>query len=52
LFQQQLARGEIEFDKKYWDSISPEATDFVKRCLTLDPETRITDEEAIEHPVC
>ena len=49
LFRKQLERGQIEFHEKYWSSVSPEAIDFVRRCLTLDPEQRITAEEALEH---
>lgn len=50
LFRKQLQQGQIVFHEKYWNSVSPEAIDFVKRCLTLDPEERITAEEALVHP--
>ncbi|WFD31474.1 calcium/calmodulin-dependent protein kinase [Malassezia sp. CBS 17886] len=50
LFRKQVAEGKIEFDNKYWQSVSAEAIDFVKRCLTLDPDRRITAEEALHHP--
>ncbi|WFD02679.1 calcium/calmodulin-dependent protein kinase [Malassezia obtusa] len=50
LFRKQLAHGHIEFHEKYWKSVSPEAIDFVRRCLVLDPEQRITADEALEHP--
>ncbi|WFD42414.1 calcium/calmodulin-dependent protein kinase [Malassezia psittaci] len=50
LFRKQLEKGHIEFHEKYWKTVSPEAIDFVKKCLVLDPEQRITAEEALEHP--
>lgn len=42
-------RGKIEFHDRYWKHISPEAKDFVKLCLTVDPSKRITADEAIQH---
>lgn len=42
-------RGKIEFHDRYWKHISPEAKDFVKLCLTVDPHKRITADEAIKH---
>lgn len=34
----------------YWESISTEAKDFIDRCLTLDPELRVTTSELMSHP--
>lgn len=50
LFRRQLESEEIQFEGKYWDSVSDEGIDFVKRCLTRDPDVRITSTEAFEHP--
>ena len=36
--------------KKQWNSISDSAKDLVKKMLTLDPNSRIKVEEALEHP--
>ncbi|PKI84912.1 calcium/calmodulin-dependent protein kinase [Malassezia vespertilionis] len=49
LFRKQLEIGKIEFNGNCWDSISPEAIDFVKQCLMLDPENRITADDALQH---
>lgn len=32
-----------------WDSISAEAKDFIQRCLTINPDQRITADEAVKH---
>ncbi|KAL4401830.1 Calmodulin-dependent protein kinase Cmk2 [Malassezia pachydermatis] len=50
LFREQLERYDITFDPKYWDTVSKEGIDFVKRCLTRDPDERITSMEALNHP--
>ena len=36
--------------RKQWDHISDNAKDLVKKMLTLDPNKRITVDEALEHP--
>ena len=36
--------------KKQWDHISDPAKDLIRLMLTLDPNSRITVEEALEHP--
>jgi serine/threonine protein kinase len=34
---------------EYWRGVSPHARDFIKRCLTVDPEARMTAHEALQH---
>lgn len=51
LFRRQVTSAEIKFDQKYWATVSDTGIDFVKRCLTWDPDERITSDEALEHPV-
>lgn len=41
--------GVLRFDDKTWDSISPEAKDFIEQCLNRDPESRITAAEMLNH---
>jgi calcium/calmodulin-dependent protein kinase I len=35
---------------EYWRGVSQEARDFIKRCLTINPESRMTAHEALQHP--
>lgn len=43
-------KGEYEFDSPYWDDISESAKDFIRHLMCVDPNERITCEEAILHP--
>ena len=35
---------------EYWRSVSLSAREFIKRCLTIDPQKRMTAYEALQHP--
>jgi hypothetical protein len=35
---------------EYWRSVSLSAREFIKRCLTIDPQARMTAHEALSHP--
>ncbi|KAL8852769.1 MAG: hypothetical protein Q9221_002399 [Calogaya cf. arnoldii] len=35
---------------EYWRGVSLPARDFIKRCLTIDPHTRMTSHQALTHP--
>lgn len=35
---------------EYWRSVSLSAREFIKRCLTIDPKTRMTAHQALSHP--
>jgi len=45
-----ITAGEFEFESPYWDGISTEAKDLIKRCLSLDPKTRISAAQVLKHP--
>ncbi|KAK3941366.1 putative calcium calmodulin-dependent protein kinase [Diplogelasinospora grovesii] len=35
---------------EYWRGVSDSAKDFIRRCLTIDPNKRMTAHEALQHP--
>lgn len=35
---------------EYWRGVSLTAREFIRRCLTIDPEARMTADEALNHP--
>jgi len=45
-----IARGKYKFHNNFWDDISLDAKEFVRGLMNVDPETRLTSEEALEHP--
>ena len=47
---QEIRQANYQFEKEYWNGISPDAKRFVTALLTLDPNERITAEEALLHP--
>lgn len=47
---QAILKGDYSFDPPYWDGISDIAKDFIKRLLTVDPNVRLTAQQAIGHP--
>jgi calcium/calmodulin-dependent protein kinase I len=42
LFQSCLPPGEFEFDSPYWDDISEEAKDFIRKLMCVNVEQRLT----------
>ncbi|KAK9695576.1 serine/threonine protein kinase [Basidiobolus ranarum] len=48
--QAQIREGIYNFPSPYWDDISPEAISLVEKLLQVNPEKRLTVDEALEHP--
>ena len=46
----QIRYGEYKFHKRYWSHVSPEAKNLISSMLTVDPQARITAEEALSSP--
>jgi len=47
---QQVIKADYEFFSPEWDSISQEAKDLISRMLQVQPERRITIDQALSHP--
>jgi len=50
LLFEKIKAADYEFHREFWDNISDDAKDLIAACICLDPEKRITCEEAINHP--
>ena len=50
MVMQEILGGDIRFDGAPWEGISAEAVDFVNRLLDRDYNTRMTAEQALQHP--
>lgn len=47
-----IVAGAFEFHADYWGSVSDEAKDLIRGLLTVNPEKRLTVEQALAHPWC
>lgn len=45
-----VKKGKYTLDEPEWDDVSEEAVDLVRKCLTYDPDKRVSASEALEHP--
>ncbi|KAL4072258.1 Pkinase-domain-containing protein [Scleroderma citrinum] len=46
-----IIAGDYRFEpEEYWSNVSETARSFVRACLTVDPESRPTAEQALQHP--
>lgn len=50
LLLRSVAKGQFEFHPHSWRHISDEAKDFIKRLMAVDPNERLTCDEALDHP--
>lgn len=48
--REQIMKGLVVFPKAYWKNVSPDAIRLIKQMLIVDPEKRITAEEALHDP--
>jgi calcium-dependent protein kinase len=44
-----VKKGKYTLDEPEWDDVSEEAVDLVRKCLTYDPDKRVSASEALEH---
>merc|ERR1712032_530456 len=45
-----LLGGYPPFDPQYWDQVSDDAKDLIKKMLVVDPDKRLTASQALRHP--
>mmetsp|Transcript_2080 Transcript_2080/g.6161 ORF Transcript_2080/g.6161 Transcript_2080/m.6161 type:complete len:130 (-) Transcript_2080:763-1152(-) len=50
MVMQEILGGDIKFDGPHWQSLSSNAIDFVDRLLDRDFNSRMTAEQALQHP--
>ncbi|XP_060066380.1 calcium/calmodulin-dependent protein kinase type IV-like [Ylistrum balloti] len=49
-FYKKILKADYQFDSPWWDDISENAKDFIRKMLQKDPRKRITEDEALRHP--
>ena len=48
---QAIMAGDYSFDPpEYWADVSEKAKDFIRGCLTVDPQHRLTAKHCMDHP--
>jgi serine/threonine protein kinase len=48
---QAIMAGDYSFEPpEYWEDVSEKAKDFIRGCLTVDPEKRLTAKQCVNHP--
>lgn len=47
---QRVKAGNFHFHSKYWKGVSEEAKDLIKSILVVNPDERLTAEDALAHP--
>ncbi|KNC46360.1 CAMK/CAMK1 protein kinase [Thecamonas trahens ATCC 50062] len=45
----QIMSGQFDYPSPYWDHVSDEAKDLIEALLTVNPKTRLTAAEALDH---
>uniref|UniRef100_K1PLL2 Calcium/calmodulin-dependent protein kinase type IV n=1 Tax=Magallana gigas TaxID=29159 RepID=K1PLL2_MAGGI len=45
-----ILKADYKFEPPFWNNISENAKDFVRRMLQLDPKKRLTESQALNHP--
>jgi len=46
---EQIMTADYEFPSPYWDNVTPEAKDFLKKLLVVEPTQRLSAEAALNH---
>ena len=46
----QILNANYKFRKEYFENVSDQAKDLIKKLLVVDPEKRISSDEILQHP--
>jgi serine/threonine protein kinase len=49
LLFEQIMKGEFDFPSPYWDPISDDAKDLIRKMLVVDPKARLTCDQVMQH---
>jgi calcium/calmodulin-dependent protein kinase I len=47
---EQIMKAAYDFPSPYWDNVSANAKDFIKKLLVVDPKKRLNAQQAMQHP--
>jgi serine/threonine protein kinase len=50
LLGQQIMKGQFEFHPDYWSGVTEDAKDLISRLLDINPKTRYTVDQSVNHP--
>jgi serine/threonine protein kinase len=49
-FTGKIKAADYTFEPQYWDQVSDDAKDLIKKMLVVDPDKRLTADQALRHP--
>jgi len=47
---EQIMKADYDFPPEYWNHVSKDAKDFIKKLLVVDPSKRLSSQQALSHP--
>ena len=50
ILYRKIKAADYAFDPQYWDQVSDDAKDLIKKMLVVDPDKRLTASQALRHP--
>jgi serine/threonine protein kinase len=50
ILYRKIKAADYAFDPQYWDQVSDDAKDLIKKMLVVDPDKRLTADQALRHP--
>ncbi|KAH8058777.1 serine/threonine kinase [Aureococcus anophagefferens] len=50
ILYRKIKAADYTFEPQYWDQVSDDAKDLIKKMLVVDPDKRLTADQALRHP--